>query len=302
MNALAKTEILPFQMRGSIFLVEKDEVAQASFFSLPEEETAPCQRISPGECLCGLALTTGEIIVSKDRRTDPRHTADNPCIAPHGRIAIPLKAAGRIVGILAIYAETGTELSERMIHLLATIGRQIGTAIDNARLYEETKNSSLHDALTGMPNRRLMEIQFAKAFEAARRYGEDLSAIMLDIDLFKSYNDTLGHAEGDKLLVRLAGILMRDIRCTDYVFRYGGEEFLVILPRTNPRAAREVAERLRKTVEAETGSTVSLGVASLDDSMPDKEELIREADAALYRAKRHGRNRVEATGDRGEAA
>jgi diguanylate cyclase (GGDEF)-like protein len=176
--------------------------------------------------------------------------------------------------------------------LLTTLANQIGIAVNNARLYEDAKTSALHDHLTGLPNRRFMQIQMEKIVDASKRYGEYLSVIMLDIDHFKRYNDTLGHVQGDRLLIDLAGILSKEIRSSDFVFRYGGEEFLIILPRTDSKLASEVAERLRKVVETETEVTVSLGVSTYQKGSSDSEKVIHNADTALYRAKREGRNRV----------
>ena len=160
-------------------------------------------------------------------------------------------------------------------------------------LYTKTKVSSFHDPLTRLANRRFLEVQLEKNYGAAKRYGQPLSIIMLDIDHFKQYNDTHGHVEGDRLLVKVAHIFLKAMRIADYVFRYGGEEFLVMLPGTDITHACKAAERLRRVVESEAGITVSLGVSSYHESLQDKEALIREADNALYRAKQHGRNRVE---------
>jgi diguanylate cyclase (GGDEF)-like protein len=158
-------------------------------------------------------------------------------------------------------------------------------------LYEEAKACSLHDPLTGLANRRLLEAQMEKSLAEAKRYREDLSVIMLDIDHFKKYNDTRGHVEGDNLLAKIAGILQKTVRGADSVFRYGGEEFLVLLPRTGAAKADIAAERLRKAVEAQTEVTISLGIAA--SQMPLEGNMIDRADEALYRAKRNGRNRVE---------
>jgi two-component system, cell cycle response regulator len=178
------------------------------------------------------------------------------------------------------------------IMLLTTLANQIGIAVNNAMLYEEAKTDSLHDHLTGLPNRRFLQFQMEKSIETVKRYGEYLSVIMLDIDHFKQYNDLHGHVEGDRLLVELADILERETRGSDFAFRYGGEEFLVILPRTGAQPACDVAERIRRVVETETEVTVSLGVSSYSKDSGDCENMIHRADAALYRAKREGRNRV----------
>lgn len=160
-------------------------------------------------------------------------------------------------------------------------------------LYERMKNLSLNDHLTGIPNRRSMEIELSRAVTMAIRYVKSFSVIMLDIDHFKKYNDTHGHAAGDHLLVIVANILIREIRSVDFVCRYGGEEFLILLPEIELPGAYEVAERIRRTIEADTPITISCGVSSFNASMHRKEALIHMADMAMYQAKSKGRNRVE---------
>ncbi len=165
--------------------------------------------------------------------------------------------------------------------------------LQNTRAYEETKVLALHDPLTNLANRRLLEIELEKGFAEAKRYGNQLSAIMADIDYFKEYNDAHGHEAGDIILAKVAVIFLRSIRETDLAVRYGGEEFFILLPQTSVAEAVEIAERIRKSVEEEAGLTVSLGISAYRKEMKDREEIIKEADEALYRAKQNGRNRVE---------
>jgi len=160
-------------------------------------------------------------------------------------------------------------------------------------LYMEANVSSLHDSLTGLANRRFLELQLEKSYEAAKRYNQPLSLIMLDIDHFKRYNDAHGHVEGDRLLVKVAQLFLKTMRAADYVFRYGGEEFLIVLPGIDITDASKAAERLRRVVESEAGITISLGVSSYHQFLLGREDLIREADDMMYRAKENGRNRVE---------
>ena len=291
LRALIETEIFSFEIKGAVFLVEGEEMRLAAFISLSETELEPCGEICSGECLCGRAFATGELVVTGNCGG---HPLGSPPVQPHGHILVPLQTAGTVLGLLNLYIPPETEVNDETLRLLAAVASQMGIAITNIRLYEETRDSSLHDPLTGLANRRFMEIQLDKSLETAKRYQDPLSIIMLDIDHFKKYNDTHGHQEGDKLLVRLAEILLREVRKADYVFRYGGEEFLIILPETGPDQAEETAERLRRAMEAMgEGVTISLGVVSLSGSLQEKDAFIAAADTALYRAKEKGRNRVE---------
>ena len=170
----------------------------------------------------------------------------------------------------------------------------------------EKKNAELerlayYDTLTGLFNRRAILEKLDEWLSQVRRYKDRLSVVMLDLDHFKRVNDTLGHRTGDRVLADVAGLMRRCVRQADFCGRYGGEEFLIILPRTDAAGAAIMAERLRAAVEGTPmrsphGTTfkvtVSLGAAECCDG--DNEDLIvGRADAALCRAKEQGRNRVE---------
>jgi len=293
LQVLVQTKIFSFELRGGIFLVEEGKMRLASFVNLSETALKPCQEICQGQCLCGQALVTGDVVIYRDAGDTGVYALCHPETEQYGRFIIPLKAVNTVVGLLSLYTEPGTEVSEGLKQFLSSLGSLIGIAINNSRLYEETKFVSLHDPLTGLANRRFLHIQLGKSFGVAKRYKEKLSVVMLDIDHFKQYNDTRGHLEGDRLLTRLAEVLLKELRGADYVFRYGGEEFLCMLPETGLATACAAAERLRITVQAETDVTISLGVAAFTEDMPDKDTLVQKADEALYRAKENGRNRVE---------
>jgi diguanylate cyclase (GGDEF)-like protein len=175
---------------------------------------------------------------------------------------------------------------------------------ENAEITEELRerNVELHqvsitDGLTGLYNRVYMPQTLAKELARAKRHERSFSILMMDIDYFKRFNDTHGHQAGDDVLLGVAQILKSAVRACDYAARYGGEEFLVLLTETDRAGARELAEKLRLQVEtmspvAGESVTVSIGVASFPDNGEDMESIIRDADAALYRCKRNGRNRV----------
>ena len=169
----------------------------------------------------------------------------------------------------------------------------------NSLLYRAALHSALTDPLTGLHNRAAMDTLLIREVKLAQRKSCPLTVILADIDHFKSINDGYGHLVGDHCLQAVAHTLDRSIRDSDLVFRYGGEEFLIVLGQTNLRGARLLAERIRREVmrlhvpgHPEHGLSISLGAAQLDQE-EDWRALCERADKALYRAKQAGRNRVE---------
>lgn len=282
---------LGLERKGCLFLLEGDRLQLVSERGHAPSFADRCRERKSGECLCGLAALTGETVVSSDAETDARHTIRHPGMAPHGHVVVPLKAKDRVLGVLCLHLPAGVAPDEEKVRLLGLICHQVGLALDNARLYGETKELSLHDPLTGLANRRLLDIILERHIAAAARHNTVFSVLMIDIDRFKKYNDTHGHPAGDRLLVALANLLSSDVRGIDFVVRYGGEEFLVLLPETDLAMAVEAAERIRRTVASRTAVTVSIGVACSSSGCA-KADIIKSADGALYRAKKSGRNRV----------
>jgi diguanylate cyclase (GGDEF)-like protein len=293
LDAVVNLRILNIAQKGVIFIIEGERMKLAAQVGFTKEFEDAHIGIKVGECLCGLAAKTRVVVVSEGSESDNRHTIRYPDITPHGHVCIPLVSRDRVLGILCLYPPAGTKVGERELALFYTIGNQLGAAIDNIRLYEETAKLSLHDPLTGLANRRLMEYVLETSFAKARRDESAFSVIMLDIDFFKTYNDTYGHTVGDNLLVNIAMIISKEIRQIDLGVRYGGEEFLILLPETELSEACEVAERIRKDVEEKMGVTVSLGVSCYNHSLQRKEDIVRKADDALLQAKQKGKNRVE---------
>jgi diguanylate cyclase (GGDEF)-like protein len=183
---------------------------------------------------------------------------------------------------------------------LATLADYAAIAITNGKLYAEVQLQSMTDSLTGIFNRRHFFALAEREFHRASRFGGALSAIMLDIDHFKQVNDQHGHAVGDQVIVEVAKLCRTSIRAIDILGRYGGEEFVFVLPETDVHGARQLAERLRQRIAAAKFSspagpltcTASLGVASTLVKVPDVNTLVANADVALYAAKQAGRNRV----------
>jgi diguanylate cyclase (GGDEF)-like protein len=286
-------DIMNIEKKGGIFFIEGDRLRLASHIGFSQALIDRHQNLRVGDCLCGLAAKNMEVIISSNCTTDKRHIVTYPGMAEHGHIIIPLIARGAVKGVLCLYLPPDVTVDENIIKLFDALGNQIGVAIDNARLYEKTKKYSLHDPLTGLANRRMMHIVFDRSINRAKRYKEPFSVIMLDIDHFKKYNDTHGHFEGDRLLIELAKLIVHETREIDLVVRYGGEEFIVLLPETDLDKACEVAERMRGTIDEKCATTISLGVSTYNKNIQTKDELIKNVDAALYNAKKRGRNRVE---------
>ncbi|HUL56216.1 MAG TPA: diguanylate cyclase, partial [Usitatibacter sp.] len=174
-------------------------------------------------------------------------------------------------------------------------------ALSFRRERDVARHLARRDGLTGALNRRAAQERLDEAFELSRRHGSPLAVFFLDIDHFKSINDTYGHAAGDAVLIAVSQRIASQLRASDVVGRWGGEEFVALLPGASPEIARAMGERIRRAIEAEpvivedarVAVTVSVGVAMLDASNKDSADLVHLADEALYRAKEKGRNRVE---------
>ncbi|MFH0769092.1 MAG: GGDEF domain-containing protein, partial [Chloroflexota bacterium] len=169
--------------------------------------------------------------------------------------------------------------------------------IENSQLYAEVREKARNDELTGLLNRRSLDEVMAIEINRHARYGGIFSLVILDLDSFKAFNDHYGHLAGDKCLGEIGSILKNTIRSADQAFRYGGDEFAILLPNTPIDATKGVAERVRREVAAKVigGNipvTTSLGVASWPASGREANEVIAAADAALYAAKRSGGNRI----------
>jgi diguanylate cyclase (GGDEF)-like protein len=210
----------------------------------------------------------------------------------------PIKSQGKLIGILALGSKEGSKIySHDDIQLVASIANQAGIIIENAHLYTQATTRANTDGLTGLFNHRHFHQRLEQEIARATRFGTTFSMIMLDLDLFKAYNDIYGHLAGDQILRRIGLAIESSIRSVDTAFRYGGEEFTVILPETRLDDAFQVSERIRKTIESKTSFrempvTASLGIANWPGDGMMKEEIIGRADAALYRAKQTGRNRT----------
>lgn len=213
----------------------------------------------------------------------------------------PIIVKGRLVGFINLMGLRAGFFNSEHASRLRAFADQVAVAIENARLYAEVERLATLDEVTGIFNRRRLFELGQREFDLSRRYSSPLSAILIDLDLFKKINDTYGHHAGDHVLAGIAATIASCVRGIDVFGRYGGEEFVLLLPQSNLDAALEVSERLRMRIEAQRFETkrgviqvtISLGIACLTDEIPSLATLIDRADQAMYAAKRAGRNRVE---------
>jgi diguanylate cyclase (GGDEF)-like protein len=237
-------------------------------------------------------------------------------------ICLPLIANGAAIGTLAIQ-DQGTSTASaragvsqpsafaRRRDLVIAVGEHIALAFANLGLRETLRTQAVRDPLTGLYNRRYMQEFLDREAQRAHRKNRPLSVMALDLDKFKIFNDTYGHAAGDHALRIVGEVLLRSVRADDFACRYGGEEFVMILPECNLQQALARSEQIRvrlrdHPIEYQGGAqrriTVSIGVAALDETTDRIDRLLACADEALYEAKRQGRDRVVAARPVGDSS
>lgn len=216
---------------------------------------------------------------------------------------IPVTGNDQLMGLIGVdFIQSGRAVDVAELSSVAIVANELGMALERARLFEKYRVKAAYDDLTSLHNKGSINELLAGVFERTSSGKGDLSVVMVDIDHFKRFNDSFGHLAGDSILRLLASALHRFSRPGDHVGRFGGEEFLVILPDTAFEQAMQYAERLRKEIEKlgklllkryrGQALTISLGVASYEPAVKSREELVAKADEALYSAKNLGRNRV----------
>ncbi|MFZ5632422.1 MAG: diguanylate cyclase [Bacillota bacterium] len=215
--------------------------------------------------------------------------------------SFPVLYEDQIIGFLNLYSREKNKLSRDMIYLIQALSGQVNTAITNFYEFQKMRTMASVDGLTGLFNKKYFLETIGDLLSDAANAGSPLALAMIDIDHFKKVNDTYGHQAGDLLLKEVARLISRSVRENDFVCRYGGEEFSVIMPATAKTAAMEVADRIRSRIEGTLFScaereplsiTVSAGVACFPEDAANTDDLILFSDTALYTAKRSGRNRV----------
>ena len=213
-------------------------------------------------------------------------------------LLVPMRSKGKLIAVLALSKKESAGLySSDDIDLVTTLAHEAAVAIENAQLYAQAKERAHIDELTGLYNHRYFHERLDEEISRCSRFGDIFSLLFMDMDLFKTYNDVYGHMEGDEMLKHIGQDILSSVRGIDMAFRYGGDEFTVVLPQASLDDAYLVAERIRKRIEREMDSrgaalTCSIGISSWPTDGVMREELLQAADSALYHSKEAGRNRI----------
>jgi diguanylate cyclase (GGDEF)-like protein len=258
-----------------------------------------------GEGITGLAAQTGKKIYIKDTSREARflHYKGEKPKSASSFLSIPLLYKEEVLGVINFSRKGISTFTYQDVKMLSLVANQVALAIANARLYTKTRELSVKDELIGIHNRRYFHQMLQMEWKRAVRFRRSLSMIMVDVDHFKEYNDTFGHLQGDQVLKKTGQMMRKNLREVDTVARFGGEEFVLLLPDTDKRGAIAVAEKVRMLIEghafvsdeqkATRMVTISAGISTYPDDVEQMDDLIDHADIALYRAKENGRNRVE---------
>ena len=260
---------------------------------------APRMEMSFGKDECwSLSRSRAYPVADSGSSMNCRHVA---APLPGAYLCVPMMAQGEVMGILHLRKMT-QEIKEQMAviaQFATSLAEAMALALGNLKLRETLRNQAIRDGLTGLFNRRYLEETLDRELSRSKRQGSPLAVIMLDLDHFKEYNDTYGHHAGDELLMALGELIQEQNRGEDIACRYGGEEFLLIMPGAPLEAALNRAEELNRSVKnlhtrntSLKPITISAGVAIFPDHGGAGMEVIQAADAALYRAKAEGRDRV----------
>ena len=293
--------------RASFWLTDDSQTRLERVYSTGSKAPAS---VRFGEGLVGRVAERRDPWIVRDGLKDPRLTREEqhggpPC----SLLLLPLVAGDETLGVARFERDSPGAFTSRDMARIHALAAQTAATLANVLSHQNIYNQAVTDGLTGLYNRRYVQSTLVDERRRAQRYGHPLSVVMLDVDSFKSYNDTYGHVQGDVLLKKIAAILRDSVRDVDIVGRYGGEEFIIVMPETPSREAYQIAERLRLAVartvfpgfahdpELAVYKTISLGVATFPDDTDDTHALVTLADGALYRAKHGGRNQTVLAGD-----
>jgi diguanylate cyclase (GGDEF)-like protein len=262
-------------------------------------------RLKIGEGVAGWVAQSGKPAIVNDTARDPRFEArvdTRTQFETRSILCAPLVSRGRTIGVLEIINKLGGRFSRHDLALVLSLVEPCAIAIENAILFQRTEQLTITDDLTRLFNSRYLNLYLGREIKRCKRHGIPLSVIFLDLDGFKGINDQFGHLAGSGTLTEVGTILALGVRESDILARYGGDEFVVVLPETPASGALVIAERLRRAIEehrflepqgVSARISASFGISTYPDHALTPEGLIQKADQAMYRVKEREKNGIE---------
>ncbi|HUG53533.1 MAG TPA: sensor domain-containing diguanylate cyclase [Vicinamibacteria bacterium] len=307
---MAKVQELIPSEAWSILMLDEEKQELTFELALGEKgKDVAAFRVKVGEGIAGWVAQTGEPTIVNDTSRDPRFARRfdaSTQFQTRSVLCAPLISRGRTIGVVQVINKEGGKAPGRFtqgdLELLNTLVEPCAIAIENAILFQRTEQLTITDDLTRLFNSRYLNLYIGREIKRCKRHGIPLSIIFLDLDGFKSVNDAHGHLAGSRTLTEVGRILVEAVRESDILARYGGDEFVVVLPETPPSGALVIAERIRKAIEShvflkdvglEARISASFGIASYPDHALSPEGLIQKADQAMYRVKERDKNGIE---------
>jgi diguanylate cyclase (GGDEF)-like protein len=298
-------EIIPSEAWSLMMVDEENQelVFEAALGAKARDVSA--LRLKIGEGVAGWVAQSGKAAIVNDAARDPRFSPrvdTRTQFETRSILCAPLVSRGRTIGVLEIINKQGGPFTRADLQLVLTLVEPCAIAIENAILFQRTEQLTITDDLTRLFNSRYLNLYLGREIKRCKRHGIPLSVIFLDLDGFKGINDQYGHLAGSGTLTEVGRILAEGVRESDILARYGGDEFVVVLPETPASGALVIAERLRRAVEehrflAPLGIaariSASFGIATYPDHALSPEGLIQKADQAMYRVKEREKNGIE---------
>jgi len=283
---------------------EKQELVFEAALGAKGKEAASI-RPKIGEGVAGWVAESGKPAIVNDVKRDPRfapHVDAKTSFETRSILCAPLVSRGRTIGVLEILNKRGGSFTKTDLEQVLTLVEPCAIAIENAILFQRTEQLTITDDLTRLFNSRYLNLYLGREIKRCKRHGIPLSVIFLDLDGFKGINDQYGHLAGSGTLTEVGGILALGVRESDILARYGGDEFIVVLPETPASGALVIAERLRRAIEEHrflepqgiaARISASFGISTYPDHALSPEGLIQKADQAMYRVKEREKNGIE---------
>ena len=262
-------------------------------------------RVKIGEGIAGWVAETGKPTIVNDVSRDPRFSGkfdSKTQFRTRSILCAPLISRGRTIGVVEIINRLGGRFTQSDREMLLTLVEPCAIAIENAVLFQKTEQLTITDDLTRLFNSRYLNVYIGREIKRCKRHGIPLSVIFLDLDGFKRVNDQYGHLAGSRTLSEVGSILAQAVRESDILARYGGDEFVAVLPETPASGAMVIAERIRRAIEThcfleaqglQARISASFGIAAYPDHALTPEGLIQKADQAMYRVKERNKNGIE---------